>query len=101
MEKWKEVFTDEIPSGNYETKLSNGEEDGEYVALAYHQNVDFPWEEMEPNYWVMDYLNESLEQLKYVEDKIEDNNTRDICKDISRILRKAINNKKSVLIRRN
>lgn len=76
-------------------------EDGEYVALAYHQNIDFPWDKMEPNYWVMDYLNESLEQVEYVENEVEDNDIRDICKDICRIIKKAINNRKSVLIRRN
>ena len=49
----------------------------------------------------MDYLNESLEQVKYVEDKIEDNYTREICKDICRIISKAINDGKSILVRRN
>lgn len=38
-------------------------EEGEYVALSYHQNIDFPWEKIEPDYWTMDYLDESLEQL--------------------------------------
>jgi hypothetical protein len=76
-------------------------EDGEYVALAYHKNVDMPWYEMEPNYWAMDCLNKSLEQLNDVEVMIEDNVVRDICKDICRIVEKAIVNGKSVLVRRN
>ena len=38
MEKWKEVFTDEIPSGNYETKLSNGEEDGLIIELKNNEH---------------------------------------------------------------
>lgn len=76
-------------------------EDGEYVALAYHYNIDFPWYELEPDYWVMDCMNESLQQLKDVENKIEDNDTRTVCKDIARIVRKAILNEKTVLIRRN
>lgn len=74
-------------------------EDGMYVALAYHRNIDFPWEEPEPDYWVMDCLNESLQQLKDVEDKIEDSFRRTICKDISRIVEKAIINGKTVLLR--
>jgi hypothetical protein len=76
-------------------------EDGEYVALAYHKNIDIPWYEMEPNYWAMDYLNKSLEQLNDVEEMIEDNDIRDICKDICRIVEKAIVNGKAVLVRRN
>lgn len=75
--------------------------DGEYVALAYHKNVDTPWYEMEPDYWSMDYLNESLEQLNGVEEKIEDDEIRDICKDICRIIEKAIVSGKAVLVRRN
>lgn len=74
---------------------------GEYVALAYHKNVDIPWYKIEPNYWVMDYLNKSLEQLNDVEENIEDNDIRDICKDICRIIEKAIINRKAVLVRRN
>ena len=76
-------------------------DDGEYVALAYHHNIDIPWYEMEPNYWVMDCLNESLKQLNDIEDKIEDGDIRTICKDFSRIVEKAIINEKTVLIRRN
>ena len=76
-------------------------EDGEYVALAYHQNIDFPWEKMEPDYWVMDYLNESLQQVKYVKNIMEDDTIKDICKDICRIISKAIDNGKSIMIRRN
>ena len=76
-------------------------EDGEFVALAYHNNIDFPWEEMEPDYWVMDCLNQSLEQLNEVENKIENSYIRTICKDISRIVEKAIINGKAVLVRRN
>lgn len=76
-------------------------EEGEYVALSYHQNIDFPWEKIEPDYWTMDYLDESLEQLKYVKDMIEDDITKDICTDICRIISKAINNGKLVLVRRN
>lgn len=75
-------------------------EDGEYLALAYHHNIDMPWCEMEPDYWVMDCLNESLQQLNHVENKIEDSDTRTICKDISRIVEKAILNGKAVLVRR-
>lgn len=90
-----------IDKGDFEYILSRIllNEDGEYVALAYHRNIDFPWEELEPDYWVMDCLNESLQQLKDVEDKIEDSFKRTICKDISRIVEKAILNEKTVLVR--
>ena len=72
--------------------------DGEYVALAYHQNIDFPWEKLELDYWVMDYLDESLKQLEYVRSIIEDDIQKDICKDICKIINKAINNRKLVLL---
>ena len=75
-------------------------EDGMYVALAYHYNIDWPWCELEPDYWIMDCLEESLQQLKKIENDFEDEETRIICKDFARIIEKAINNKKQILIRR-
>ena len=75
--------------------------DGKYVALAYHQNIDFPWEKLEPGYGIMDYLKESLEQVRYVKDVIEDNIQKDICNDICRIISKAIDKRKLVLVKRN
>lgn len=75
-------------------------EEGKYVALAYHQNIDFLWEKMEPDYWIMDYLNESLEQVKYVKDMMQDDTRKDICKDICRMISKAINSGKFILVRR-
>lgn len=69
--------------------------------MAYHQNIDFPWEKLELDYWVMDYLDESLKQLEYVRSIIEDDIQKDICKDICKIINKAINNRKLVLIKRN
>lgn len=91
-----------IWEGDFDSILSEIplNEDGEYTALAYHQNIDFPWEKLEPGYWVMDYLNESLEQLEYVKSIIEDDMQMDICKDICRMINKAINNEKLVLIKR-
>ena len=38
----------------------------------------------------MDCLNKSLEQLNDVEEMIEDDDIRDICKDICRIVEKVI-----------
>ena len=75
--------------------------DGKYVALAYHQNIDFPWEKLETVYGIMDYLKESLEQVRYVKDVIEDNIQKDICNDICRIISKAIDKRKLVLVKRN
>lgn len=75
--------------------------DGKYVALAYHQNIDFPWEKLETVYGIMDYLKESLEQVRYVKDVIEDNIQKDICNDICRIISKAIDKQKLVLVKRN
>ncbi len=75
--------------------------DGKYVALAYHQNIDFPWEKLEPGYGIMDYLKESLEQVRYVKDVIEDNIQKDICNDICRIISKAIDKQKLVLVKQN
>ncbi|MCI9079620.1 MAG: hypothetical protein HFH68_12005 [Lachnospiraceae bacterium] len=91
-----------IWEGDFDSILSEIplNKDGEYAALAYHQNIDFPWEKLEPGYWVMDYLNESLKQLEYVKSIIEDDMQRDICKDICRIINNAINNGKLVLIKR-
>lgn len=105
----KDMVSDQIEEkiiiweGDFDSILSEIplNEDGEYVALAYHQNIDFPWEKMEPDYWCMDYLNESLEQIMYVKDMIEDDTRKEICKDICRIINKAINNENSVLVRRN
>jgi len=73
--------------------------DGELVALAYHNNIDWPWEEMDPEPWTMDCLEESLEQLKYIENKIEDEERRMICKDMIKIVEKAITDEKEVLIK--
>ena len=75
--------------------------DGKYVALAYHQNIDFPWEKLETVYGIMDYLKESLEQVRYVKDVIEDNIQKDICNDICRIISKAIDKRKLVLVKQN
>ncbi|MCI8668179.1 MAG: hypothetical protein HFI34_01455 [Lachnospiraceae bacterium] len=105
----KDMVSDQIEEkiiiweGDFDSILSEIplNEEGEYVALAYHQNIDFPWEKMEPDYWIMDYLNESLEQIMYVKDMIEDDTRKEICKDICRIINKAINNENSVLVRRN
>ena len=76
-------------------------EDGVYVALAYHANIDMPWYEMEPNDWTMDHLDESLAQLDNIKDKIDEEEIRDICKDLCRIIKKAIINKKTILVKRN
>ncbi len=39
MEKWIEIFKDEIPRGNYSVKLINGEEDGLVVELKDESNI--------------------------------------------------------------
>ena len=49
----------------------------------------------------MDYLKESLEQVRYVKDVIEDNIQKDICNDICRIISKAIDKQKLVLVKQN
>lgn len=57
--------------------------------------------ETRTRYWIMDYLKESLEQVRYVKDVIEDNIQKDICNDICRIISKAIDKQKLVLVKRN
>lgn len=104
----KDVYLNEIEEkvvvweGDFESILSEIplNKDGEYVALAYHYNIDFPWEKLEPGYWVMDYLDESLKQIEDVKSIIEDDIQKNICKDICKIINKAINNGKLVLIKR-
>ncbi len=73
--------------------------DGEFVALAYHYHIDWPWEEMEPEAWTMDCLEESLEQLKVVEKELVDEERKMICEDMIRIVEKAIIDEKEVLIK--
>lgn len=73
---------------------------GEYSALAYHHNIDFPWYCVEPEYWSMDCLEESLEQIRYVKDRIEDGFRKEICEDILKIIYQAIDRGNAVLIRR-
>lgn len=91
-----------IWEGDFDSILSKIplSKNGKYTALAYHQNIDFPWEKTEPGYWAMDYMDESLEQMEYVESIIEDDVQKDICKDICRIINKAVNNEKTVLVKR-
>lgn len=104
----KDVYTGEVEDqiimwdGHFYMILSEIplNEEGMYVALAYHQNIDQPWRNLNNDYWIMDCLDESLQQLKIIENDFEDEETRIICKDFARIIEKAINNKKQILIRR-
>lgn len=49
----------------------------------------------------MDCLEESVQQLKSVQDNFEEEETKIICKDFIRMIEKAINNKMQILIRKN
>lgn len=71
-----------------------------FVALAYHAHIDWPWETFDSEYWIMDCLEESVQQLKSVQDNFEEETTI-ICKDFIRMIEKAINNKMQILIRKN
>ncbi|HOJ78947.1 MAG TPA: hypothetical protein PLZ08_09895 [Bacillota bacterium] len=74
-------------------------EDGMYVGLAYHQNIDSPWKELSPVPWEMDDLRISLSQMLYVRSNLNQENLMPLCDDICDILGKAINGKNKVLVR--
>ena len=86
--------------GDFETIMDliplNGE--GMFAALAFHSQVDAPWEEKEEEPWEADELELSLNQLLYVKDVLrekEENEDRallcNICNDICEIFQKAAN----------
>jgi hypothetical protein len=87
-----------IWSGDFDSIVSKIplNEEGEYVALAYHYNVDWPWEELAPSPWKMDQLKMSLTQLKEIE--IHDEREIIVWNDICSILEEAIKDKNTVLI---
>lgn len=74
-------------------------EDGMYVGLAYHQNIDFPWKELSPDPWEMDDLDISLSQMLYVKSNLDDDSLQPICEDICDILDKAVNSNNRVFVR--
>ncbi len=74
-------------------------EDGMFVGLAYHHNIDFPWQELSPTPWKMDDLEISLSQLLYVKDNLKEERLLPICEDICDILENATNCENTVFIR--
>ena len=73
-------------------------EEGMFAALAFHYQVDAPWEEKEDEPWEMDEPGLSLSQLLYVKNVLcekEENEDRallySICNDICEIFQKAAN----------
>lgn len=80
--------------------------EGMYVALAFHYQVDAPWEAREDVPWELDELELSLNQLLYVNKKLcemENDESKvllcHICDDICDILRKAKNEEGRVFIK--
>lgn len=74
-------------------------QDGMYVGLAYHQQIDMPWWKLEPNPWKMDDLEVSLTQLQYVNGILTEENLLPICEDMCDILNKAINGNHKVFVK--
>ena len=80
--------------------------EGMYVALALHYQVDAPWEEREDEPWEADELELSLNQLLCVKNMLhekEENADKvllcDICNDICEIFQKAVNGQGSAFIK--
>ncbi len=85
-------------SGDFDSIISSIplNEEGEYVALAYHYHIDMPWFFLDPNPWKMDDVEISLGQLKIID--INDERKIIIWKDICSILEEAVKGKNDVLI---
>ena len=73
-------------------------DEGMFVALAFHYQVDAPWEDREDEPWEVDELELSLKQLLYVKSVLyekEENEDKvllcDICNDMCEIFQKAVN----------
>lgn len=75
-------------------------DEGMYVGLAFHYQVDRPWEANEEEPWEIDSLELTLEQLLYVKKRIHEMKQAsysewdmtlvgDICDDICEIVKKA------------
>lgn len=87
--------------GDFETimDLVPLNEDDMYVALAYHYQVDTPWEELEDKLWEVDELVTSFRQLVYAKNilsnqyKKDDNSDNkkiyEICVDMCDVFEKA------------
>lgn len=81
-------------------------DEGMFDALAFHYQVDTPWEEREDEPWEVDELELSLTQLLdakhllYEKGKIEDQLTLfNICSDICEIIQKAQNKQGKAFIK--
>ena len=101
--KGSEEYSDLITMwiGDFETimDLIPLNEDDMYVALAYHYQVDSPWEELENEPWEVDELETSFLQLIYVRNILSNNYQKDdnldnkkiyeICTDICNLFKMA------------
>lgn len=101
--KGSEEYSDLITMwiGDFETimDLIPLNEDDMYVALAYHYQVDSPWEELENEPWEVDELETSFLQLIYVrnilsnnyqkDDNVDNKKIYEICTDICDLFKMA------------
>lgn len=80
--------------------------EGMYAALAFHYQVDTPWEEREAEPWEVDELELSLNQLLGVKNLLHEKEKSEdgmllfnICNDICEILQKAADKQGRAFIR--
>ena len=98
--EYTEVVTMWSGDFNFIMNLIPLNDEGMFVGLACHYQVDRPWEENEDEPWEIDSLELTLEQLLYVKKRLSEMKPTDypvwdkkvlgdICDDMCEIVRKA------------